>query len=60
MSTISYLVVSLYFCNETITIVELVDKVVSAVERNESTLGIFLDLSKAFDTIDHDVYYYTN
>ena len=32
-------------------IIELVDKVVSAVERNESTLGIFLDLSKAFDTI---------
>ena len=39
-------------------IIELVDKVVSAVERNESTFGIFLDLSKAFDTIDHD--YYTN
>ena len=37
-------------------IVELVDKVVSAVERNESTLGIFLDLSKAVIMI----YYYTN
>ena len=36
-------------------IIELVDKVVSAVERNESTLGIFLHLSKAFDTIDHDI-----
>ena len=58
MSTISYLVVSLYFCNETIAIVELVDKVVSAVERNESTLGIFLDLLKAFDTIDHDILLY--
>ena len=38
-------------------IIELVDKVVSAVESNESTLGIFLHLSKAFDTIDHDIYY---
>ena len=41
-----------------IAIIELVDKVVSAVERNESTLGIFLDLSKAFGTIDHDILLY--
>ena len=39
-------------------IIELVDKVVSAVERNENTLGIFLDLSKAFDTIEHDILLY--
>ena len=39
-------------------IIELVDKVVSAVERNESTLGIFLDLSKASDTTDHDILLY--
>ena len=36
-------------------IIELVDKVVSTMERNESTLGIFLDLSKVFDTSDHDI-----
>ena len=39
-------------------IIELVDKVTSAVERYESTLGIFLDLSKVFDTIDHDILLY--
>ena len=33
----------------------LTDKVTTAFENKQSTLGIFLDLSKAFDTIDHKV-----
>ena len=32
-------------------IIELVDKVANAIEKKETTIGIFLDLSKAFDTL---------
>jgi hypothetical protein len=36
-------------------IIQLVDTIYNAVEKNETTIGIFLDLSKAFDTIDHKI-----
>lgn len=39
-------------------IIELVDKVANAVDKNETTIGIFLDLSKAFDTINHEILLY--
>ena len=36
-------------------VIELVDKVSKAIDKGEYTIGIFLDLSKAFDTINHKI-----
>ena len=36
-------------------IVDFVDKICNAVENNQQSIGIFLDLSKAFDIIDHNI-----
>ena len=33
----------------------LVDQIYEAFEKNEYTLGVFIDLSKAFDTVDNSI-----
>ena len=37
------------------TITLITDKIVKGIEENYYCCGIFLDLSKAFDTVSHDI-----
>ena len=36
-------------------LLDFIDKVSNAIDDSKHTIGIFLDLSKAFDTIDHQI-----
>ena len=38
-----------------LAIMMLVDKITEALEQGESVVGVFLDFSKAFDTVDHNI-----
>ena len=35
--------------------IHLINKIASVIDRLETTAGVFLDLTKAFDTIDHQI-----
>ena len=39
-------------------LIEIVDKIKQAMDNNEITCGLFLDLSKAFDTVNHEILLY--
>ena len=36
-------------------ILQVVEEINQSFEKNEFTLGVFIDLSKAFDSVDHQV-----
>ena len=37
------------------TLIKLIDSIYDSFNQNKYILGVFIDLSKAFDTIDHDI-----
>ena len=39
----------------TSTVAKITDKIISNMERGQLTYAIYIDFSKAFDTIDHDI-----
>ena len=41
-----------------LALIHLDKRIASSIDRNEITIGIFLDLSKAFDTLNHDILFY--
>ena len=34
-------------------VIQLISQILQAFNENDHTIGIFIDLSKAFDTVDH-------
>ena len=36
-------------------IMQLIDQIISSFEKNHFTLGVFIDITWAFDTVDHDI-----
>ena len=36
-------------------LIHLINKISTAIDQREITVGVFLDLSKAFDTLDHEI-----
>ena len=36
-------------------LMQLIDQLIKSLEKGETVIGVFLDFSKAFDTVDHDI-----
>ena len=38
-----------------LAIIELVEEITTAIDEGKTTVGVFIDLKKAFDTVDHNI-----
>jgi len=36
-------------------VLEMIDKISEAIDKNHFSIGVFIDLSKAFDTLDRNI-----
>ena len=36
-------------------LLELTEEIANAIDKNKSTIGVFIDLKKAFDTVNHNL-----
>ena len=41
--------------SKSMAMLRLVDQIATGIDKGNVTLGVFIDLSKAFDTIDHNI-----
>jgi hypothetical protein len=39
--------------NTSLALIYLIDKIITAISKGEIVLGVFIDLKKAFDTVNH-------
>ena len=42
-------------CSTNMALSILMDKLIKSLENGDNMIGVFLDFSKAFDTVDHDM-----
>ncbi len=42
-------------CSTELAALEIVNRLITKMDNNETPINIYLDLSKAFDTIDHNI-----
>ena len=42
-------------CSTELAILDVLSKIIDAIEKKAFSVNVFLDLSKAFDTVNHDI-----